>query len=109
MKALIILGSLVIAALLAPVADGRHLISQKNRRFDPGQITIRPGDVVVFQNDDLTEHHIFARKGPSKFESRLLARGASYEVTFEEAGKWRVGCRIHPRMRLDVTARAEPE
>ncbi len=97
---------LVLVAASAPATPSRHVISQKNRRFAPTQIKIQPGDVVVFQNDDLTDHHIMVRKGPSEFSSRLLQRGASFEVTLEQEGTWTIGCRIHPRMRMKIRARA---
>ncbi len=110
-----ILPFLIVCAILAAWGAGpllsageRYLVSQKGRTFAPREITIQPGDVVVFQNDDRTSHHIMSRKGPTEFSSRLLPRGASYEVTFEEEGTWEIGCHIHPRMRLMVDVQAGP-
>ncbi len=94
--------SMVLLSAGGLAADDRHLISQKNRRFAPARVVIAPGDVVVFQNDDLTDHHIMVRKGPTSFSSRLLERGSSFEVQFDELGEWTIGCRIHPRMRMRV-------
>ncbi len=104
----IIIAVVCLLTASAHAVPERHLISQKNRRFAPKEIQIAPGDVVVFQNDDQTSHHIMARSGPTRFSSRLLLRGASYEVPFPEEGKWTVGCRIHPRMRLKITVSDTP-
>ncbi|MGF1454111.1 MAG: hypothetical protein ACFB6R_01905 [Alphaproteobacteria bacterium] len=102
--------TLVVTGAGLTTADDRHLISQKNRRFKPARVLVAPGDVVVFQNDDLTDHHIMVRKGPSEFSSRLLERGASYEVQIETPGEWTIGCRIHPRMRMRIKSEVpEPE
>jgi plastocyanin len=91
----------LILLATAPAAAGeRHLVSQKGRQFRPSALHIRVGDVVVFQNDDRTDHHIMAADGPSEFSSRLLPRGSSFEVTFDRPGRWEIGCRIHPRMRM---------
>ena len=95
-----------LGAALAQSVGERHVISQKNREFAPGRIAVAPGDVVVFQNDDKTDHHIMARSGPTDFSSRLLPRGASYEVEIAEEGTWEIGCRIHPRMQLMIRSRA---
>lgn len=90
----------LLAVLAAPAAADRHVVSQKGREFHPPALRIAVGDVVVFQNDDRTDHHIMAVEGPSDFSSRLLPRGNSFEVPFDEPGRWRIGCRIHPRMRM---------
>ena len=86
----------------------RHVVSQKGRRFRPREITVRAGDVVVFQNDDRTDHHIQSIEGPSEFSSRLLPRGSSFEVVFDEPGRWQIGCAIHPRMRMIIVVEPEP-
>lgn len=92
--------ALLVAAGGTAPADDRHLVSQKGRQFHPTSLQIEVGDVVVFQNDDRTDHHIMAVEGPSEFSSHLLPRGSSFEVTFDKTGRWEIGCRIHPRMKL---------
>jgi plastocyanin len=109
--AMVALGLALALAAPAPAAGGeRHLVSQKGREFRPPALRIHAGDVVVFQNDDRTDHHIMAVEGPSEFSSHLLPRGSAFEVVFDRPGRWEIGCRIHPRMRmsLDVDA-AAPE
>jgi plastocyanin len=80
------------------------VVSQKDLEFSPNEITVSVGDTVIFTNDDRTRHHIQSRSGPEDFESRLLPPRANYEVQLNEDGVWEVGCRIHPRMRMTITA-----
>lgn len=93
----------------AAAAQERHDISQRQREFSPKAVSIAVGDVVVFKNDDTTPHHIKVTKGPESFRSRLMPRGLDYPVTFNEAGYWEVGCRIHPRMSMSITVSAEAD
>jgi plastocyanin len=98
-----ICASVALLLVVASVEAGeRHLVSQKGRRFHPSELSITAGDVVVFQNDDRTDHHIMAVDGPSEFESRLLPRGSSFEVVLDQPGRWEIGCRIHPRMSMII-------
>jgi plastocyanin len=92
----------VLVAVASVEAAERHLVSQKGRRFHPSELSIAAGDVVVFQNDDRTDHHIMAVDGPSEFESHLLPRGSSFEVVLDQPGRWEIGCRIHPRMGMVI-------
>lgn len=97
-----------IAACGGAAAQERHEISQRQRAFSPKAVTVAPGDVVVFKNDDATPHHIKVKKGPETFRSRLLPRGLDYPVIFDEEGYWEVGCRIHPRMSMSITVTSDP-
>lgn len=102
--------AVIIAGVLAAAGSARaedHEVSQRNRTFKPKSLAVTVGDTVIFRNDDSTPHHIRADRGPVKFSSRLLPRGADYEVSFDREGRWEVGCRIHPRMGMTVEVRRE--
>ncbi len=90
-------------------ASTNHVVSQRGIAFEVDTLTVAPGDTVEFANDDRTKHHIYARKGPTDFESRLIRPRQSYSVTITEQGVWEVGCKIHPRMRLELISEAPGE
>lgn len=64
-------------------------------------ITIGTGATVTVTNNDGTDHTWTSDDGA--FDSGVLASGASFEFTFEEAGEFSYHCEIHPSMISSVT------
>jgi len=90
----------------AALAAGPFQISQKNRQFQPGQITINRGEALRFINDDGDLlHHAYLKSPEFQFDSGDQKPGSKFEVTFPVAGNFTVLCAIHPKMRLMVTVK----
>ncbi len=79
---------------------GSALILVKNFAFTPGVLTIKPGTMVTWTNQDGTTHQIGSDAGSSvSFSSDPLPDGASYQFTFSAPGTYTYHCLIHPSMK----------
>jgi len=91
------------ASQLAQAED--HAIIQKDREFSKTEITIKPGDKIVFKNNDEVTHNVFSNSKLNAFDLKTQKPGASSEVTFKEEGTTEVRCAIHPKMKVVVTVK----
>lgn len=85
------------------------VISQKDKKFDKAEITIAPGDVLVFQNDekDIT-HNVYSLGPKNAFELKTQPpcstspTDCKSKVEFKDEGETDVECAIHTGMKLKV-------
>jgi plastocyanin len=84
------------------VMAAEHVIMQKNKAFSAANLSIQPGDSIVFKNDDDVTHNVFSNSTGFQFNLKMQAPGTSAGYTFKEAGKAEVRCVIHPQMKLMV-------
>ncbi|MFT3710238.1 MAG: plastocyanin/azurin family copper-binding protein [Archangium sp.] len=75
-------------------------VSQKDKTFAPGEVTVKAGQSVTFQNDDTVAHNVFSKEG--KFNLKIQKPGEKKAVSFDEPGTYEVRCAIHPKMILKV-------
>ena len=70
--------------------------------FIPSSVSISVGSTVVWMNDDTAAHTVTSGSptgGPDGvFDSSLVMGGASFEVTFDDAGSIDYFCMVHPWM-----------
>lgn len=78
-------------------------ISQKQRTYAPGQVTIQSGDILRVINDDIFLHHAFVEDDRMSYDSGSMEEGETRDIQFSEPGEYQVRCAIHPKMKLDVT------
>jgi plastocyanin len=91
---------LVALLLLSPsLAMADQTIIQKGRRFNPGEVTIRRGESLIFTNNDEFIHQVYAE---DLFDSEEKAPGENLTEGFTNAGTFEVRCHIHPKMKLTV-------
>ena len=100
----------VVAALgLAAVLSGGWALAaevtviQKGIAFQPTQITVKPGDSVMFVNQDGFGHNVFSESAGGAFDIGLQQPNQRTAVPFRRDGTFDVLCRIHPKMKLKVT------
>lgn len=77
-------------------------VTQKNKSFEPGEVTIHVGDSVVFHNEDPITHNMFSRTDGHEFNLKMQKPGHDMEQRFDTAGQAVVRCAIHPKMKLIV-------
>jgi plastocyanin len=96
-----------VVAYRPAMIQARFLVSQQGRAFNPGELTIKRGDVVRIVNDDgdLT-HHAYIQSPGMDFDSGDQAPGRDVNIAFDVPGTFNVLCGIHPKMRL--TVKVEP-
>jgi plastocyanin len=82
-----------------------RVVTQKGKTFAPGTLTIKPGDKVVFKNDDEITHNVFTVSKGMEFNVKAQAPGESTEHVFATEGVAEVRCAFHPRMQLTIVVK----
>jgi plastocyanin len=91
--------ALLVLMPLAASAQGNTIITQKNRRFIPAQVTIPRGGSITFTNGDEFIHQMYV---DGLFDSDEKAPGETLTEAFSRSGTFEVRCHIHPKMKLTV-------
>jgi plastocyanin len=100
----IVAGLLVLPVIVHATTD--HHVGQKNKAFSTATLLIKPGDRVVFENDDQITHNVYStQKGKTSFNLKAQAPGVSTSVTFANEGNFEVRCAFHPKMKLLVVVK----
>jgi amicyanin len=73
-------------------------VSIQNFAFSPAQLTIKVGTTVVWTNDDSAGHNIKS----DAFTSPMMAKGQTFEFTFDKAGTYDYICGVHPTMKGQI-------
>lgn len=94
--------ALAVVSTAAWGADAAHTISQRDRTFRPGEVTIAKGEELTFTNQDAFIHQIFVT---GLFDSDEKNPGENVTENFPQSGTFEVRCHIHPKMRLLVHVR----
>ncbi|MDU8944050.1 cupredoxin domain-containing protein [Ovoidimarina sediminis] len=86
--------------------DDPHVVIVRMSRFAfvPATVEIRPGDEVIWVNDDLVPHTATAREGD--WETDTLEAGASGRIAFADRGTFAYVCAFHPHMTGTVAVRS---
>lgn len=98
------------ASLLARASDGRsaappsvHRVKLSGLGFQPATLTVRPGDRIDWQNDDLITHTVTATD--HSFDSGDIPGGKSWSLIAHREGTYHYTCRYHPNMTGDLIVR----
>ncbi len=97
--AVVELRSPATAAPLPRAAGDTPVIRQRDQRFVPEVVAIKPGDSVRFPNDDPVMHHVYSLSPTKPFELPLYGNDEIPAIAFEREGIVRIGCNIHDNMR----------
>jgi plastocyanin len=96
----------ISSILLTCAAIGADVVvDQKDRKFSQAEVTIKPGDSIVFQNSDDVAHNVFSVTPNLEFEIHRQAPGEKSKIAFPKEGVVEVRCSIHPRMKMLVTVK----
>ncbi len=83
--------------------DGRVTkVGQRDKKFQPTQVSIRAGETLAIINDDSQAHNVFITDPRLNFDSGWQDPGSQTTIPFPDAGDFEVFCGIHPNMRLRV-------
>ena len=99
------IAAIIIASQLAFVAAasaGEVTVGQAGKAFNPGDLQVKVGDSVKFNNDDTVTHAVLV-KGPHESNLGQIKPGDAKSVSFDQAGTYDVKCAIHPKMKLTIT------
>lgn len=98
----IIASGFLCTALATVLAEDTHIIKQEDRAFSQSEITIKPGDSLVFTNSDSVTHNVFSKSTVNAFDIRVQKPGEATKIEFKHEGDTEVRCAIHPRMKILV-------
>lgn len=81
-----------------------HRVTIDGSRYEPARLVVRPGDTVVWVNEDLFPHTVTAKATAPAFDSGAIVTGASWRLTPAASGDIDYACTFHPTMtgRLEV-------
>src|SRR5437868_1349894 len=88
-----------VAVAAAPSAS----VKIANFTFQAPVVTVKPGTVVTWTNDDDIPHTVTANNGA--FRSKVLDTGDRFTFTFAKAGAYDYFCSIHPHMTGKIIVR----
>jgi plastocyanin len=71
--------------------------------FVPATLSVRVGDRITWVNRDPFPHTVTARNG--RFDSKLIAAGASWTYRATKKGEFPYTCTLHPTMKGTVVVR----
>jgi plastocyanin len=98
--------ALIAFASVDGFSQGRYVVSQKGREFNPRSITVARGETVVIVNDDLDlRHHAYIDSNKFTFDSGDQEPGTETKLAIPVLGTFEVLCAIHPKMKLVITVR----
>lgn len=102
-----VLGSVTMAsAAIATWPGSDHIISQKGKRFGPGDVALHVGEhITVVNDDDNFVHQAYIDHEAFAFDSGDIEPGDRAVITFPTEGEFTVLCGIHPKMKLAVHVR----
>jgi len=83
-----------------PAAGTNHIVVIKQVHFNPARVTVKPGDTVEWENDDIFSHTVTAEDG--SFDSGLIDPGHSWQRTFTNTQTVAYHCRPHPNMKATL-------
>jgi plastocyanin len=95
--AVIALGLLVNSMAPRAAAPPTHTVTIDAMRFQPENLTVKPGDSVVWVNRDPFPHTVTATAGT--FDSKEIAAGESWTLTSAREGDFAYTCILHPTMK----------
>ncbi|MBT4486190.1 MAG: methylamine utilization protein [Rhodospirillaceae bacterium] len=80
------------------------VISQKGKKFVPGRVEAKVGDVLTFVNEEKRKrHNVYSKTAGFKYlKIRKQKPGDRDSVTLKNAGTATIRCALHPKMKLTV-------
>ena len=94
---------LVVGGKVAMSLESEITISQRDKQFQPGSVSVAVGQPLVIVNDDGgTVHHAYVESESFNFDSGDQNPGTTTKIVFPSKGDFQVLCGIHPKMKLDV-------
>jgi plastocyanin len=79
-------------------------VTMKGIKFNPADVTIKPGETVTWSNADTVGHDVTG-DGFKSGSPGDLSNGDTFEHTFKKAGTYDYVCTVHPGMKGTVTVK----
>lgn len=83
-------------------AESEHTILTKDLTFSNPLKVIKPGDRLIFENDDTVVHNVVSATVGFQFDLGAFKPGMSKSLVFKETGVVDIECTIHPGMKMTL-------
>lgn len=104
LAAALLAASLLLLAGCQEKAGGRvHRVEMKGMGFAPAELTVAPGDTVVWANRDIVPHTATAET--RQFDSGSVSPGAEWSLVVREPGRIAYICTFHPTMKAALVVK----
>jgi len=92
---------IIISLLLisSSVFATEHVVEIYKMKFIPAEITIKPGDSVIWKNIEKRQYHSVWFKQFDKEEPDYFFPDERYQRSFDKTGDFPYECGPHPRMK----------
>ena len=90
--------------MASPIAavGADHTVVIEAMAFHPASLTVQQGDRITFVNKDLVPHTATSQP---RFDSGVIAAGATWRVSPQAAGRYDYVCLLHPSMKAVLVVR----
>jgi len=96
--------AVLMSAALAGTGPRTHTVEIRGMEFHPAELTVVPGDTVVWINRDIVPHTATAN-GRTQWDTGSLAHGQAGRYVATRAGAVAYACTFHPTMKGTLTIR----
>jgi plastocyanin len=96
---------LVILLTAGSAAAAVTEVHLKDQRFNPKSVIAKPGDMIVFYNDDRELHSVFLNGGETLLTGQLIDPNASYKAVIPATANpatYDLVCTIHIDMKATL-------
>ena len=93
----------IIPLLSLSFAVLKHVEITAGMSFSPSTLTVSVGDSVLWTNNHSTTHTATSTDTPEAWEDDNISPGATFQVTFNNAGVFPYDCAYHPSMTGTIT------
>lgn len=90
---------LLAPALPCAAQADTHTVRIEGMQFVPATLTVKSGDRIVWENEDLVPHTATAAPG---FDSGSIGPGRRWTQAAAKPGRYEVVCRFHPGMKATL-------
>lgn len=90
--------SVLMLLLAGQVMAGTLEVSIINMKYEPEELTIKPGDTVRWVNKEKRTYHSVLFKAEGLPESEPLFPGETHQRIFDQPGTYSYECGPHPNM-----------
>ncbi len=98
---------ILAAMILLPIGSlsaAEYMVSQKDRKFIPGELRIKVGDTLTFVNaEKRRRHNVYSKSSDFDYVNiRKQKPGDKDSVVIKNAGTLELRCALHPKMAMMV-------
>jgi plastocyanin len=69
-------------------------ITIESMKFSPAEVTAKPGDTIVWTNNDIVAHTVTSTA--NRFDSKIIPPGGTFKYVAKGKGAFPYKCALHP-------------